>query len=1409
MHCRGTSVPINFAHTYFLMEATVPPSSDAPKAATEQPCGAQNQSEESEAHQNIKRGDSGDFDKCSFFSKIFFCWPSSVIGFLSKNQFKIERLPKLSKYLEAQRTSSRLSQLLDGCETLTVFRLWVCAIRLSLFDHGILCLGHIASTIFKIISLHYNSKIVDQLTSAKIKCSDYDILLNILLLSVSLVASTLTSHFAFFMGTVAGCKTRSAFTTYLYERILGMKISSKITSGKLVNFVSNDLQRFEFVFPILHYLYLGIIEAVIIFFLLYQDLRSIALATVLTIALPIVLSVCTLIVILVIQYFLGWRMGKLLDVICDVRDNLVRTISDTISGIFVIKCFNWESVFTSEVIKQRDQLYDLLRRYNFLEALNIALYCISPALVSFVAIACFVQTNRQFLTEAVVTSVYSMFSYSAQSVSYFMPVAFTGVIQVNLTFRRFIEIMEEIDFGEMPQVERSIQEADPICLKFDSVSVSWDAEASSEASATPPSACSGDPLISCVSVAAQELCLQNVSLSIDKGEFVAVIGSVGAGKTSLLLTIMDELNIVSGKLQLCSCESITYAPQKSWLLSGTIRENILLGRHFDQPFYERILAVCCLERDLATFPEGDAKYVGENGSSLSGGQKARICLARALYERNCTVYLLDDVFSSVDNKVGNILFRNLTNFLQSAAEPASLKTCILVTHQLQYLKYFDRIIVVKCGEIDFFGTFSNLLRSECDIVSALEEYNQLSDEDEEPNADVGFEPGVSQADLSLVSVDTMVDTGAIGQKILPNPSQSASHTVREALRSSRVTASSNAVESNLVFSTTEEKMEVGAVSLSTYKQFFKASNLSHYRLVFIVLIAIFAEACLTLVKWLLFGWPARSSGSAGSDTAYQATLLALMFGALVVLYFRVSIFIGQCSASANSVFRKVVQSVIGAEMRFFLENPQGRILNRFANDQSIIDEYIASDMYDTFQCFISAIGLLIVIVSSSKYILFCILPICLPAELVRRRYITAARQIKRFECVMRSPVYSLLSSSLEGLVVIRCMQQRQTFVSLFCRYLDNNSRACFASFGVANWLGVRIDLLCALFHTSVALIYTFIGRDLERSADLIGQSLSNCSELLGLVQWAIQQSSQAENLMTSTERLFEYANLAPDEDLRASKALALPPNWPTQGRIQLSGMNLCYPGKSEPVLRNLSLEIKSEEKVALVGRTGAGKSTLTYAFFRLFEPSPAGSIRIDGVDISSISKKSLRNAISIIPQEPVIFRNTIRFNLDPLGLSTDNQIWNAVDTAQLREIIDSFSLGLDSFLDMGGKEFSAGEKQLLCLARAIIANKKIVIMDEATANVDLLTSQQMQEATRKAFLHNTVCTVAHRLHTVIDYDKIVFLANGGVREVGHPHELLERKGSAFGKMVKELGEESEEILREAAREAYLQRSGSC
>lgn len=863
--------------------------------------------------------------------------------------------------------------------------------------------------------------------------------------------------------------------------------------------------------------------------------------------------------------------------------------------------------------------------------------------------------------------------------------------------------------------------------------------------------------------------LRNVNLKIRAGELVGVCGPVGSGKSSLIYAVLGEIYLQSGTLSLKS-QKIAYCPQVPWIISGTIKENILFGQPLRQEWFLEVLKACSLDIDVSRWDLGEETVVGDNGVALSGGQRARIGLARAAYS-NADIYLLDDPLSAVDTKVGKHLFEKCIRGILKK------KAILLVTHLIHYVQQCDQVLLIENGSMNIQGSFLQ--------ISSLKE---------------------SVFALAMKSYTTELNQGefdnesAISDTELKEEAARISIAKRKSAAGNRESCASNGSEAyaaKLILDDSD-RPDIG---IKAYMDYISAGA-SLFGIICLFALVLFGQGISIGADMFLARWSAMSfvdqrlAMNVGIYTSLSTFVLVFSI-ARSMSFFLV------CASSSNNLFRKMTRAVFSTSMQFFNSKSQGAIVNRFGKDTLLVDEILPQTAFDLVQRTLMILATILISAIVIPYILIVIPFLIIGLLYYRKRYLKSSKQMNQLEVVTRAPIYSFISNSIQGASLIRSFGVENTFRKEFIQIQNQNTRVYFAYTTSGRWLGSNLNIVSAFFLIVVFFLCIALRDNLGLTASGIGLLLSYTLQLTGSLQWTIRQSAELENLMLSSDRIVEYTTLKPEQD---SNIKIVPPiDWPQFGSIEIKSMSLAYPGSNVSVLKDLTVYIPAGCKVGVVGRSGAGKSTLIQAFFRLMEPNPAKSIVIDNIATSDVSLLNLRKPLAIIPQEPVYFNASLRFNLDPFGESSDSQLWDALQTVNLKTMVKSSALKLDGKCNFSNAvSLSMGERQLVCLARAILKKSKIIIMDEATSAMDISTEQVIQDVlTRGAFQTSTVITIAHRLSTIIDYDLILVLDDGRLVEQGSPRDLLSKDSDAwFQRMFQELTTESQQLLHRVLLQKY-------
>jgi ABC-type multidrug transport system fused ATPase/permease subunit len=879
--------------------------------------------------------------------------------------------------------------------------------------------------------------------------------------------------------------------------------------------------------------------------------------------------------------------------------------------------------------------------------------------------------------------------------------------------------------------------------------------------------------------------LSNIDFNIAPSELCAVVGRVGSGKTTLVSAMLNETFIGNGHVSMNG--SVAYAAQSPWILNATLRDNITFGKAYEEEKYNKIIKACQLTHDLALLDHGDLTEIGENGINLSGGQKARVSIARAAYS-GADIIILDDPLSALDPEVGQKLFDACIVKLMKG------KTRVLVTNQLQCLKYCDSIIALSDGHIVEQGSFQELSRGSGEVRRILDELR--------------------------ASKTSSTDRESEGRA----RSESDASTGRK--RGESVSEEKNKTEKKEnIGLVSEEERNVGAVSLSVYKKYLSSGGgLCLFALCYFIYILCSANQLLSSA-WITL-WTQDASYEKHSRAFYLGlyALWAITLG--IFTFFRSFMLANFGVRASDDLHNNLLKSILAAPMSFFDATPTGRILSRFSKDLYSIDLELTEYLDFFLSMGVTVVVSLGTIIFVTPWFGIAVIPLAFIYIKVLNYFRDVARETKRIESVSRSPVFAHFSETLGGLGTIRAYGEADRFIDEFETKIDTNIRAYYNNKNADRWLSTRLELLgsviaglSAVFATNVAIssAETAFSSD-TNFASYAGLSMSFSISITGLLNWLVRSFAQMEAAMNAAERVLYYTeNIAQEAPARiedmsdfsrttsnesddrrspsVEKALEakgvekIASDWPESGKIELNNLKMRYRPENPLVIRGLNVTIEGGERIGVVGRTGSGKSSLLLTLLRIVEPTLLDEgyeapIVVDGVDILRIGLHDLRERIQIIPQNPVLFSGTIRSNMDPFDDYTNEEIWSALQRCGMKKTIEAFEDLLDAPVAEYGENLSQGQRQLLCLGRALLKKCRILLLDEATSSVDFETDKEIQRTLREDFKDCTVLTIAHRINTIRDSDKILVMKDGQAAEFAPPDDLLQDETSMFYDIVK-------------------------
>ena len=907
---------------------------------------------------------------------------------------------------------------------------------------------------------------------------------------------------------------------------------------------------------------------------------------------------------------------------------------------------------------------------------------------------------------------------------------------------------------------------------------------------TPPR----DRQISDTQQASNVLSLRRVCLSVNPGDLVAIVGSVGSGKSTLVNGLLGECRALAGQVSVKG--KVAYVAQKPFIMNDTLRNNVTFSNCFEEGRYQRAIEACALASDLRVLPGGDLCGIGEKGINLSGGQKARVSLARALYDK-ADIYLLDDPLSAVDAHVGKHLFDEciLGELLDNSDRKSSGEApcgVVLVTNALQFLNHsrVTKIVVLEGGVIQEEGSFEELMsRKGGGFYKLYNNYIESSSESmgaqQTSKADAGGVQGIADEAYAEVS-----DAGAVCNDGRSNRRESSS------------AAEADAQGTKLMTDEMKER-ETGDVRREVYLLWIKSMG-GWSTVFFIVLSYIGVEGMNIAGRWWLTYWSEQSSSAHSSHSHNHPTqgqflgvYSAINIAVALAMFVRMLYLYLSSLRAAKAIFMQLVNTILRAPMSFFDTTPLGRISNRFSKDTYTMDQQLASTIRMYLGTLASVIGTVIVICSVTPYFTITLIPIVI-FYLRQQRYFTKTyRELKRLDSVSRSPIYALFSETLDGVATIRAYKAEESLKRRMVKLLDKNQTAFFNTFAAQCWLAVRLELAgtCIIMFACLAAVLDYVfRRDLSGSeafAGAAGLSISFALSVTQSLNWSVRMSSDLEAHMVSVERVNQYIkNVKPEAPSETPNDGMVPAGFP-KGEIRFEGVEMRYREGLPLVLKGLNLTIPAGSKVGVVGRTGAGKSSLMIALARIVELS-RGAIYFDGVDCSKLGLHFLRSKLAIVSQDPVLFSGTVRANLDPFNAFPDSKLEDALKRVSLMKADATEGSGswkqrrvksLFDKVDEDGSNFSVGERQLIVIARALLSDCSIVLMDEATAAIDVETDAAIQRVLRSEFGAATVITVAHRLNTIMDSDLILVMSDGISVEFGEPAKLLDKEDGVFKGLV--------------------------
>lgn len=1155
--------------------------------------------------------------------------------------------------------------------------------------------------------------------------------------------------------------------------------------GQIINLMSVDAFKVAELCAYLHYFLETVIMLAAALILLYKVLGTSSL-----------LGIFLTLAVIPINFQLYNYIGSFEQKSLEYTDKRIEKLNESFQAIRIIKYFSWEDKFKDGIMRIRKVELDYLWQKCLIWSAVTVSWFFTPTLITGCTFGYMIFVQKQHLTTASAFTALSLFTMLRDPLDMVSDMC-SYLIQSKISMQRIENFLNSDETEKYTQLT-----VDPKGkrLAFENATITWDNEDNT-------------------------FTLRDLNIEFKKGKLNVIIGPTGSGKTSILMGLLGEMQLRSGNIVVpslrpkyeeiqdinCMNNSMAYCSQAAWLLNDTVRNNILFSNPFDEERYQAVVEACGLLKDFEILQAGDSTEIGEKGITLSGGQKQRVSLARALYS-NAGYVMLDDCLSAVDSHTAAWIYdKCITGPLMED------RTCILVTHNVALtMKDADSVIVIDDGKVKDQGTPIELLAK------------GLLGEDE------SMKSTILSRDNSAVSLRAQ---NKLVERVSKLKEPSASPIPPQYPGGGKL------VE--------EERKSQGFVSYSVYKWYVKMYGgwwtMFSLAAVFTIILLLqigqawwvrhwtmnaFSEQIneqynfISKKSWIFVdgaGYKALDINVKTKSTDSKSMLYYLGIYCLIGVSHSL---IGGVKTLLNSlyglnaskkIFNALLDNILHAKVRFFDATPIGRIMNRFSKDMESVDEQIPPVIQGVFFAGIETVLTLTLISFITPRFTVVAIIIVIAYGAVGYFYLNTSRELKRLESITKSPIFQHFSETLVGISTIRAFGDELRFIKDNLLKMDKNNMTFFYLWVLTRWLSLRIDFIgaCVIFAAGSFILLRIDSID----AGLAGISFTYAISFTEAANWLVREFSDLDMNMNSIDRLLEYMNVEQEKfEATGDKAVVPPLQWPDKGKIEVNGLSLKYAPELPHVIKNVSFTVESKNKVGIVGRTGAGKSTIITALFRFLE-ADSGYIKMDGIDIADIDLKRLRRSITIIPQDPTLFAGSIRSNLDPYNEYSDDQIFTALKRVNLidheemdnstADVESNSSKNINKFLNLeneithGGSNFSQGQRQLMCLARSLLRMPKVILLDEATASIDYDSDARIQETIRTEFVNSTVLTIAHRLRSIIDYDKILVMDAGEVKEYDHPYSLLLKKDSIFYNMCEHSGELS--VLVELAKKSFTGR----
>ncbi|XP_062850775.1 ATP-binding cassette sub-family C member 9 isoform X2 [Trichomycterus rosablanca] len=1201
------------------------------------------------------------------------------------------------------------------------------------------------------------------------------------LLFLALVLQRTFLQASYYVTIETGINLRGALLAMIYNKILRLSTSNMsmgdMTLGQINNLVAietNQLMWFLFLCPNLWAMPVQIIMGVI---LLYYLLGSSAL-----------IGALVIVLLAPIQYLIATKLADTQKNTLDYSTDRLKKTTEILKGIKLLKLYAWENIFCDSVLETRGKELTSLKTFAFYTSMSIFMNAAIPIAAVLVTFVTHAYISDTMLSPAKAFASLALFHILVTPL-FLLSTVVRFAVKALISVQKLGEFLQSEEIGDdswrngdlavtLESYKKSsgetkvINRKQPLRYQMDN----YDQPVRRLLRPTETEDVAVKVISGCFTWGSNMSTLLDINISIPTGQLTMIVGQVGCGKSSLLLAMLGEMQNLSGKVNWSNKNrySVAYAAQKSWLLNATVEENITFGIPFSKQRYKAVIDACSLQPDIDLLPFGDQTEIGERGINLSGGQRQRICVARALYQ-NTNIVFLDDPFSALDIHLSDHLMQEgILKFLQD-----DKRTVVLVTHKLQYLIHADWIIAMKDGSVLREGTLKDIQTHDVELYEHWKTLMNRQDQELEKDPETESQTTLERKTLRR----------AFYSREAKNQIDDEDEEEQE-----------EEDEEDNMSTTTSRRSKI------PWRVCWCYMSSCGFLLVFLMVASKLAKhSVMVAIDYWLAAWTSSSPNDIGNDISgfgvngtnytqvYEALrnaehrsyvpVFIILCGAGIVLCLVTSLtveFLGLTAAS--NLHHNLLNKIIHAPLRFFDITPLGQILNRFSADTNIIDQHIPPTLESltrsTLLC-LSAIG---VIAFVTPAFLIALVPLAVAFYFIQKYFRVASRDLQDLDDSTQLPLLCHFSETAEGLTTIRAFRHEARFKQRMLDLTDTNNTAYLFLSAANRWLEVRTDYLGAVIVLTAAVAAIWMS-SYGLAPGLVGLGLTYALTVTNYLNWVVRNLADLEVQMAAVKKVNSFLSTESENYEGSIDVSQVPEDWPQHGEIKIQDLCVRYDLMLKPVLKHVHAFINPGEKVGICGRTGSGKSSLSLAFFNMVDVFD-GKIIIDGIDICKLPLQTLRSRLSIILQDPILFSGSIRFNLDPECTCTDDRLWEALEIAQLKNMVKALPGGLDAVVTEGGENFSVGQRQLFCLARAFVRKSSILIMDEATASIDMATENILQKVVMTAFADRTVVTIAHRVHTILTADLVIVMKRGNILEYGKPEALMEQEDSMFASFVK-------------------------